>query len=127
MSEADQRISLSRETLRAELTALELRLVDRLTLELKTKADVATVTSFESRLQSLEISRANREHLVADVVDLRNRVVAMENEIPVSSVNDHETRLRDLERFKNAVPAASILAILVSVVAVVVPFIYSGH
>lgn len=73
-----ERISLSRETLRAELSQLELRLVDRITTALATKADNAVVAALDSRVQALELSRASREHLATDLPDLDKRVSSLE-------------------------------------------------
>ena len=78
MSEGSDRISLSRETLRAELSQLELRLVDRLTNALELKADNATVDEMKKQLASLEKSRSAREHLATDVQDLERRIAALE-------------------------------------------------
>lgn len=46
---------LTRETLRAELGALELRLVDRISTALAAKADISHVNSVESRLAAIEL------------------------------------------------------------------------
>jgi hypothetical protein len=82
------RISVSREALRAELGALELRLVDRLTTALEHKADSAHVSGLESRVASLELSRAARDHLASDLIQAMQRVAK-------------------LERFRYAVPGAA--------------------
>src|SRR5262245_60189201 len=56
-----ERITVSVETLRGELAQLELRLVDRLTSALAQKADLAHIDQLETRVNSLELSRASRE------------------------------------------------------------------
>lgn len=99
MTEPD-RISLSRETLRAELGALELRLVDRITTALATKAEMAVVDQIDSRVTTLELSRAAREHLVNDYNELERRVVKV-------------------ERFRLAFPSSSVLSAAAAVAAVV--------
>lgn len=96
MSDGSERISLSRETLRAELSQLELRLVDRLTGALATKADVAIVDQLEIRVASLELSRAGREHLPGEVLNLTNRV-------------------NTLERFRWSVPSVAFLTLVATV------------
>lgn len=91
----DQRITLSRETLRAELSQLELRLVDRLTNALESKADTTVVNQLDARVNSLELSRASRDHLAPEVQEM-------------------DRRLTRLERFRYAVPSASFLSLLVT-------------
>lgn len=100
MSTEAERITVSRETLRAELSQLELRLVDRLSAALETKADGAVVDSLDKRVQALELSRAAREHLSADLPDLDKRV-------------------ERLERFRYAVPSVSVLSFLATAVLTV--------
>jgi hypothetical protein len=95
-NEGNERISLSRETLRAELSQLELRLVDRLTNALSTKADGAVVDQLDKRVYQLELIRAAREHLAADQVETERRVTK-------------------LERFRYAMPSAAMLATLAAV------------
>jgi hypothetical protein len=91
--EGSERISLSRETLRAELSQLELRLVDRLTSALSTKADSAIVEQIDKRVDALELSRAAREHLADDVTETDRRVTK-------------------LERFRYAVPSVAVISAL---------------
>ena len=80
MGEANgnDRISLSRETLRAELAGMELRLVDRLTNALAVKADSSVVAQLEARIGSLELSRAQRENMPTDLADITRRVQQIE-------------------------------------------------
>lgn len=91
---------LDRETLRAELGALELRLVDRLAGALESKADAKVVEQHDARISSLELSRAARETMPGDVSDLDRRVTL-------------------LERFRYAIPSAAILSLISSVVIAV--------
>jgi hypothetical protein len=91
---------LTRETLRAELNGLELRLVDRLSVALALKADTSVVQQHDARLGALEASRSAREHLANDIKDI-------------------ESRLGPLERFRYAVPSAAILSVVVAVAALI--------
>lgn len=93
MSESN--ISISREALRAELTQLELRIVDRLTQALEKKADHSAVEALESRVQGLELSRAERTHMSGDL-------------------SEFAIRLSRLERFRYAVPSVGVLSLLVT-------------
>lgn len=88
---------IDRETLRAELGALELRLVDRLAGALESKADAKVVEQHDARIGSLELSRAARENMPGDVSELDRRVTV-------------------LERFRYAVPSAAILSLLASII-----------
>ena len=90
-------VGIDRETLRAELGALELRLVDRLAGALESKADAKVVEQHDARIGSLELSRAARENMPGDVSDLDRRVTV-------------------LERFRYAVPSAAILSLLASII-----------
>lgn len=72
------RITVSREALRAELAQLELRLVDRLTLALEAKADQSVLDQALARIQALELSRAERVHMPDDLSRLGVRVTALE-------------------------------------------------
>lgn len=96
MAEEVERITVSRETLRAELSAMELRIVDRLTNALELKADAKLVDQLDLRVQSLELSRAAREEMPGQVIDLAKRVSA-------------------LERFRYAVPSVSLLSCLAAI------------
>lgn len=80
MAEANgsDRISLSRETLRAELAQMELRLVDRLTNALAAKADSSVVDQLETRIGSLELSRAQRENMPSELADIARRLTKIE-------------------------------------------------
>lgn len=92
---AAENISFSRETLRAELAALELRIVDRLTAALEHKADKAALDAALREIDSLKLLAAGRTHLP-------------------ESVNDHERRLTALERFRWAVPSTAVISTLVA-------------
>lgn len=81
--------------LRAELTALELRIVDRLSASLAAKADAVHVEQLEQRVNSLELSRASRE-------TLPNTLLEMQREIG------------ELKRFRYAVPSTALLSLLVA-------------
>jgi hypothetical protein len=86
---------IDRETLRAELGQLELRLVDRLAGALESKADAKVVEQHDARIVSLELSRAARE--------------AMPNDLA-----DQDKRITSLERFRYAVPSVAMVSLLVS-------------
>lgn len=90
------RITVSRETLRAELSQMELRLVDRLTLALEHKADAAVVSEMDKRLVQLELSKASREHIPAEVAVLG-------------------TRLDRIERWRYGMPSLAALAALAAI------------
>lgn len=92
---AEDRIEVSRDTLRAELSALELRIVDRVTQALSTKADQAHIDALQSRVASLEQTRASREYLVGELLTLGGKVAA-------------------LERFRYSIPS---LALLIAIIA----------
>lgn len=101
-----ERITLSRETLRAELAQMELRLVDRITLALATKADMGIVDQLDKRVQDLEISRASREHLERDFHELEKRVTFNEQ----SKADKDE--VEGLTRFRYAFPSATVVSSL---------------
>lgn len=101
MAVPDDNITLSRETLRAELSQLELRLVDRLQKALAEKADHATVDVLNQRVQALELSRAARESMP-------------------SQVHDIDKRLTRLERFRYAIPSVAVIGAVVAVVGLLV-------
>lgn len=103
MEETRTRLSVSVETLRAELGALELRLVDRINDALDKKADQAVLEQLERRVASLELSRAERQHMPGQLVSF-------------------EERLTRLERFRNAVPSAAVLALFLSAAGLVYSF-----
>ena len=107
MSEGSDRISLSRETLRAELSQLELRLVDRLTNALELKADNSTVAEMQKQIASLENSRSAREHLAHDMMDL-------------------ERRVGGLEKFRYAWPSLALLGVIAMFLTVAYYFV-GGH
>lgn len=86
---------IDRETLRAELGQLELRLVDRLAGALKSKADAKVVEQHDARIGSLELSRAARENLPVDLAEI-------------------DKRIGSLERFRYAFPSVAILSLVVS-------------
>lgn len=65
-----ERITVSVETLRAELAQLELRMYERITSALSQKADVLHLEQLEARVQSLELSRAARESMGEVVTEL---------------------------------------------------------
>lgn len=102
-----ERITLSRETLRAELAGLELRLVDRLTNALELKADNAIVAEMAKQIASLENSRSAREHLANDMLEL-------------------ERRVSGLEKFRYAWPSLALLGVVAMFLTVAYYFI-GGH
>lgn len=103
MSNEGERISVSRETLRAELTDLKLDLIDRINQALSTKADSAVVSEYDKRITQLEMSKAAREGMPAELLDLTKRVSS-------------------LEKFRYAVPSAAIISTLTAVIIVIYYF-----
>lgn len=91
---------IDRETLRAELGALELRLVDRLAGALDSKADAKVVEQHDARIKSLELNRAAWETVPTDLAEQDKRIVS-------------------LERFRYAVPSVAVISLLVSIVLTV--------
>lgn len=96
MTEPSERITVSRETLRAELAGLELRLVDRLTYALEHKADRALLESTLERVKALELSRAERAHMAQELVEIQKTV-------------------KHLERFRWAVPSTAVISLAITV------------
>lgn len=94
----NNRITVSRDALRAELSSLELRLVDRITTALEGKADASVVEGVRARVHSLESST--------------QAVTAL-----IKQLGDQESRLRALERFRYAVPSAAVLSVVFSALA----------
>lgn len=107
-----EQISISRETLRAELgevklsftealAALELRLLDRL-------ADKATVSALEARLKALE-ERAliKGGPLVDDVHKLDKRLLSLEEKAP-------DPRIDGLEAWRNRLGGAAAAALFLA-------------
>lgn len=68
------RINVSRDLLRAELGALELRIVDRLTSEIARKADQEEVRSLRHRVQTLEAQGPLGERLIAEFLEMKSAV-----------------------------------------------------
>lgn len=87
---------IDRQTLRAELGDLELRLVDRLSEALTSKADAKVVEQHDARINSLELSRAARENMPADLTDMDRRV-------------------ENLERFRYAIPSVAVLSLICTI------------
>ena len=73
MATGDERITVSRETLRAELAEMELRLT-------RWVASADSVKTLEGRVSNLEASRIAREHLATDVKELENTVRVLGDE-----------------------------------------------
>lgn len=92
-------LTVSLEKLRAELGELELRIVDRINDALDKKADQAVIEQLDQRVQSLELSRAAREHITAEV-------------------SDQNDRINKLERFRYAVPSVAFISMLATLVMV---------
>lgn len=86
-------------TLKAELTGLELRLVDRIAHAMSGKADSATVADHDRRLTALETTNATHDHVLSDVIDLKKRVTL-------------------LERFRYAIPSVAFVSLILSAVVV---------
>lgn len=103
MPDDEQAISLS--TLRAELIALELRIVDRLTVALAVKADAMHVEQLDTRLTQLEIWRAGRERTPETLLD-------------------HDRRIGKLERYRYAIPSAALLSLGIAALALINAFIH---
>ena len=73
MSEPNDRITVSRETLRAELAEMELRLT-------RWVASADSVKSLEGRVANLEASRIAREYIANDLSSLERTVDTLSNE-----------------------------------------------
>lgn len=73
-----ERISVSRDTLRAELNELKVDLMDRISEALSTKADATIVAEHDKRISQLEVNAASRLGLPAEIIDLTKRVSALE-------------------------------------------------
>lgn len=101
MSEPVGRINVSEDKLDAKLAGLELRLVDRITAALDAKADVVVVEGVRARVHALESA-------------------AQGNIWMGEAARDIETRVRRLERFKNAIPSTALLGLVVSIASIVV-------
>lgn len=93
------RITVSTETLRAELAQLELRLYDRLSLALAQKADLAHIEQLETRVQSLELSRASRES-------------------HAKTLGEHAVEIERLKRWRYGFPSLALVGLALSAVAV---------
>lgn len=88
----------------ARLSKMELNLVKEFAEQLKSKADAAVVGKMEEQLDSLERSRAAREHLSGDLIELSNRVSA-------------------LERFRWTFPSAAAIAAIAAVAVAILNFV----
>lgn len=73
MSEArgDPRITVSRDLLRAELSALELRLGDRVSSEIAKKADLDYVRDLHHRVRGIEAAGPIGERVIAEFTALK--------------------------------------------------------
>lgn len=100
-----ERISVSVEVLRAELAQLELRLIDRLTAALAQKADLSHIEQLESRVQSLELSRAAREG-------------------HATTLADHGVEIEKLKRFRYAFPSVALVSLLMAFAALYLTYLY---
>jgi hypothetical protein len=78
MSEGTERISVSRDALRAELNELKVDLIDRINHSLSTKADEAVVQEHDKRITQLEISQAGRAQMPDQILELNSRLDALE-------------------------------------------------
>ena len=79
MSEdANGRISVSRADLRAELGSLELRLVDRLSEALRSKADADTVRELREKVHALAGTVTAIAHIPGEVVKLSEQVGSLQ-------------------------------------------------
>lgn len=96
------RVSVARATLRAELSDLELRLVDRINVALEKTADRAMVEALDKRVDGLEIYRAERVYIPAMLDKMSDRD------------DEQDIRLTALERFRYAVPSTSVFALAVA-------------
>lgn len=100
-SNGNEKLSLSREMLRAELTQLELRLVDRLSSSLETKADSKVVEQHDARIKQLELNWVTMGSVIPDLTDIDHRVIL-------------------LERFRHTIPSVSFLSLAATVVMAIV-------
>ena len=69
---------------------------------------------------------AGQNNMQAEVSQLRVDVAEIKGAVGPQTVviADHEARLRNVERFKNAVPSVAFLSLLVAIVAAVAAFIH---
>lgn len=74
MSEGGGRINVSIDKLRVELVQLELRLVDRITREISTKAEAAEVQSLRHSVKTLEAQRPLGDRLMGEFLDVKREV-----------------------------------------------------
>ena len=77
-----ERITVSREALRAELGGLELRLVDRITTEMAKKADVIELAEVRTELRDLHRDKAD----VKEVLSIRKKVDSVNTRLVVFSL-----------------------------------------
>lgn len=91
----------------AALAKLELRFVRQVQEAVKTKADATVVAQHDERLKSLEESRAAREHLTNDLLEV-------------------ERRVSQLEKFRYAWPSLALLGVVASF-AVVIYYVFASH
>ena len=75
------RVTVSRETLRAELLELELRLVERLTSEIARKADYEDMRSLRHRVQTLEAQKPLGDRLMQEFLDTVKEVNVVKEEV----------------------------------------------
>ena len=93
------------QTLKAELAQMELRLVRSLQDALAHKADAQEVKQIGEKVTSLEQTRAARETLPGEILDLNKRVSA-------------------LEKFRYAVPSVAFISMVLSMILV---YYYTLH
>jgi hypothetical protein len=93
------------QSLKAELAQMELRLVRSLTESLAHKADQTVVAEMDKRVQGLETSRAERQGMANEILDMNKRLTA-------------------LEKFRYAVPSVAFISMVLSMILV---YYYTLH
>ena len=117
MSSEGSRINVSLDVLRNELTQLELRLVDRISAALETKADKAVVAEMDKRIVGLELSRASREHMEKDFSEMAAQIGQAAT---VDRVRELEDDVTDLRLWHNrTIGAVTLIAFVMPVLATI--------
>ena len=103
------RITVSEDKLDSKLARLELSLVDRITKALDVKADQAYVEQLHARI-----------HIVEGTLQATAMLVPAFKE----TTDDVEKRLRNLERFRYAIPSAAALSLVTAVVLAIQTYLH---
>lgn len=118
--DGDRAITVSRDLLRAELGALELRIVDRLTTEIAKKADQEDVRSIRHRVQTLEAQRPLGDRIVTEFLELKAAVDDLrmhgspEVRAAQTDIDAIDNRVRKLELWRSFLAGAVTVALFLS-------------